>query len=238
MSLPELPVLPKLKKPTLNVVIVEGGEAGVTVSSAFPQLEHLELMLAEDAEELTFPLASLPQLRILVIYRAGNIRKLPGSIGLDLKQLRHLQIENALELKVVPKTISQLCHLASLDVHAPKLTSLPTSIGALSRLRKLNLSDCSALENLPTSFTQLACLNKLSDVNTAIRSFPEKFAQLTWLKSLDLYRCARLESLPEDFSELGMLQFFRYGGCTHELDKEREREVIDQGMYGLIIRSY
>ncbi|CAI5466191.1 unnamed protein product [Closterium sp. Yama58-4] len=207
MHLPELPVLPNLKKLTLNVVNVEGGEGGVTVSSAFPQLEHLELVLAEDAEELSFPLASLLQLRILVISRAGNIRELPGSIGSDLKQLRRLQIENAPELEVLPETISQLCHLTSLDVHAPKLTSLPTSIGALSRLGELNLSDCSALENLPASFTQLACLNKLSVENTAIRSFPENFVQLTRLKSVDLYGCARLESLPEDFLSLGCCSF-------------------------------
>ncbi|CAI5946912.1 unnamed protein product [Closterium sp. NIES-64] len=209
MHLLDLPVLPNLKKLTLNVVNVEGGEGGVAVHSAFPQLEHLELVLAEDAEELTFPLASLPQLRILAISRAGNIEKLPGSIGSDLKHLRHLRIENAPELQVLPETVTQLRHLTSLGVHAPKLTSLPTSIGALSRLRELDLSDCSALENLPASLTQLACLNKLSVQNTAIRSFPANFAQLTRLKSLDLYGCARLESLPEDFPELGMLQFFR-----------------------------
>ncbi|CAI5466187.1 unnamed protein product [Closterium sp. Yama58-4] len=238
MHLPDLPMLPNLKKLTLNLVNVESGEAGVTDPSVLPRLEHLELVLAEDAEELSFPLASLPQLRILVISRAGNIKKLPRSIGSDLKQLRRLQIENAPELKVLPETISQLRHLTSLDVHAPKLTSLPTSIGALSRLRVLNLSDCSALESLPASLTQLACLNKLSVASTAIRSLPGNFAQLTRLKSLDLYGCAELESLPEDFSQLEMLQLVRYGGCTQELNRKREQELMDPDMYGLLIRDY
>ncbi|CAI5962232.1 unnamed protein product [Closterium sp. NIES-65] len=184
--LPNLPMLPNLKKLTLNLVDVAGGEANLSEPSALPMLQHLELVLAEYATELAFPLASLPQLRVLVISRAGNIEKLPGSISTDLMQLRSLQIEHAAELKVLPETISQLRHLTSLEVHAPKLASLPTSIGALSRLRELDLSDCSALENLPASLTQLGCLNKLKLENTAIRSLPGNFAQLTRLKSLDL----------------------------------------------------
>ncbi|CAI5465953.1 unnamed protein product [Closterium sp. Yama58-4] len=233
--LPDLPTLPNLKKLTLNLVNVEGGKS---LTSALPRLQHLELVLAEDTEQLAFPLASLPQLRILEISRAGNIEKLPGSIGADLKQLRHLQIENAPELNELPELISQLRHLTSLDVHAPKLASLPTSIGALSRLKELAIFDCTALESLPASFTQLACLNKLNLGNTGIRSLPGNFAQLTRLKSLDLYRCARLESLPEDFSELEMLQFFRFGGCTDELDEEREREFRACRMYGVTIQRY
>ncbi|CAI5461294.1 unnamed protein product [Closterium sp. Yama58-4] len=236
--LPNLPMLPNLKKLMLNLVNVEGGKANLSEHSALPGLQHLELVLAEDATELAFPLASVPQLRVLVISRAGNIEKLPGSIGSDLKQLRRLQIEHAAELKVLPETISQLRHLTSLDVRAPKLTSLPTSIGALSRLRELNLSDCSALESLPASLTQLACLNTLSVDTTGIRSLPGNFAQLTRLKNLDLFGCVKLETLPEDFSELEMLQFLRYGGCTHRLDRQRERDINHHGIYGLQIRGY
>ncbi|CAI5484211.1 unnamed protein product [Closterium sp. Yama58-4] len=234
--LPKLPSLPNLKKLTLNLVNVECGEADVSETSALPRLEYLELVLAEDARELSFPFASLPQLRALVISRAGNIETLPGSIGSDLKQLRRLQIEHAAELKVLPETISQLVHLTSLDVHAPKLTSLTTSIGALFRLRELNLSDCSELESLPASLTQLACLSKLSVENTAIRSLPGNFAQLTRLKRLDLFQCEHLEDLPEDFPELKMLQVLRLGGCTNEVNREQQRILRDRGidvMYGL-----
>ncbi|CAI5952946.1 unnamed protein product, partial [Closterium sp. NIES-64] len=63
--MPNLHLLPNLKKLILNLVNVESGEADVSEHSAFPQLVHLELVLAEDAEELAFPLASLRQLRIL-----------------------------------------------------------------------------------------------------------------------------------------------------------------------------
>ncbi|CAI5464634.1 unnamed protein product [Closterium sp. Yama58-4] len=144
--LPDLPVLPCLKKLTLN--LVECGRACVSKPNALPRLEHLELVLADDAEELAFPWSSLPHLRILEISRANDIEALPRSICSGQKQLRRLQIDNALELKVLPGTISQLHHLTSLKVHAPKLASLPASIGALARLRELDLSECSALKQL------------------------------------------------------------------------------------------
>ncbi|CAI5482881.1 unnamed protein product [Closterium sp. Yama58-4] len=234
--LPELLLLPNLTKLTLNLVNVECREADESETSALPRLEYLELVLAEDATELSFLFASLPQLRALVISRAGNIETLPGSIGSDLKQLRRLQIEHAAELRVLPETVSQLVHLTSLDVHAPKLTSLPASIGALFRLRELNLSDCSALEGLPASLTRLACLSKLSVENTAIRLLPGNFAQLTRLKRLDLFQCEHLEDLPEDFSELKMLQVLKLGGCTDEVNRAQQRMLRDRGidvMYGL-----
>ncbi|CAI5461291.1 unnamed protein product [Closterium sp. Yama58-4] len=239
MHLSTIPMLPKLKKLTLNMANVECGEADVPVPNPLPRLEHLELVLAENAEELAFPLASLPHLRFLVISRAGNIEKLPGSIGSDLKQLRRLQIENARGLMVLPDTISQLQHLTCLEVHAPKLASLPASIGALSKLRELDLSDCSALENLPASLTQLACLNKLNLRNTAIRLLPGNFVQLTRLKTLDLSGCGRLEGLPEDLPKLEVLQFLGVRDCTHVLSSEPYWVMKDHAinnMYGLTIQ--
>ncbi|GJP34024.1 hypothetical protein CLOM_g18505, partial [Closterium sp. NIES-68] len=225
----EIPALPRLRRLSLTSVgLIRGVVAGMTLSS----LEHLELLLAGEAEELPFPLKFLPNLRTLTIQNAGRMNKLPADIGSALQRLRQLQIQQALELTELPETVSGLQCLTSMEIHAPKLATLPDSLGGLSRLRKLNLSDCASLTQLPASLTQLSCLHELNLRNTPMRSLPCNFAQLSRLKDLDLHGCKQLQGLPEGFSQLKMLHQFTVTGCG-----ELPADGIED-MYGLHIVNY
>ncbi|CAI5520986.1 unnamed protein product [Closterium sp. Naga37s-1] len=190
----ELPALPRLRHMSLTgVALVRGLVATVSLTS----LEHLELALAGEAEELPLSLAFCPNLRTLTIRSAARMKALPDDFGSALQQLRQLRVEQAAELRGLPDTLTQLHWLTSLEVHAPKLASLPDGIGALSRLRQLNLAHCASLTRLPSSLTRLSCLHKLSLGYTPVRSLPCHFAHMSRLKALDLESCKHLESLPD-----------------------------------------
>ncbi|CAI7736025.1 unnamed protein product [Closterium sp. NIES-53] len=227
----ELPALPRLRSVSINGVALVRGVVATESSSS---VEHLELALAGEADELPLPLALCPNLRTLTILSAGRMQALPDDMGLALQQLRQLCVEQAAELRALPETVIQLHCLTSLEVHAPKLTSLPGSIGALSRLRELNLAKCSSLTGLPASLTSLCCLHKLNLGHTPIRSLPGNFAQLSRLKDLDLNSCTHLESLPADFTQLKMLQDLRVGRVI-DGRWDLEPNSVSEDMYGLYV---
>ncbi|CAI7932856.1 unnamed protein product [Closterium sp. NIES-54] len=178
----ELPALPKLRHMSFtSVALVRGWVATVKL----PSLERLELALAREAEELPLSLALCPNLRTLTIYSATRLKALLDDLGWAVQQLRHLRVEQAGELRGLPEAVVQLHCLTSLEVHPPKLASLPDGIGALSRLHRLNLASCSSLTRLPASLTHLSCLRELNLCCTAMRSLPCSFAQLSCLKNLD-----------------------------------------------------
>ncbi|CAI5478633.1 unnamed protein product [Closterium sp. Yama58-4] len=83
----ELPSLPRLRKLTLTSV---GLMRGLAESMTLPSLEHLELTLAGEAEDLPLPLELLSNLRSLTIHSTGCMERLPEGFGLALRQLRRL----------------------------------------------------------------------------------------------------------------------------------------------------
>ncbi|CAI7871589.1 unnamed protein product [Closterium sp. NIES-53] len=146
-DLPDVSLLPLLRK--LSLKLVGGGES-MAVGSSLARVKQLELALQEEAVELPFSLALLPQLHTLVMWNAGKMLRLPSDMGWAVPQLRVLQIHCARELK-----------------------ELPDSIGAASRLRQLHLFDCPALHHLPASLTHLSCLHELHVENSG----PQKSAK-------------------------------------------------------------
>ncbi|KAG0608200.1 hypothetical protein M758_8G086800 [Ceratodon purpureus] len=71
------------------------------------------------------------------------------------------------------------------------ITTLPDSIGQLSRLQKLDLFACKNLQKLPSMI-----------------------GQLTWLKYLHLQVCESLESLPDSITALSRMQRLHIHTCT------------------------
>ncbi|CAI5502979.1 unnamed protein product [Closterium sp. Naga37s-1] len=187
-DLPDVSVLPWLRKLSLKLV---GAEERMAVGSSLARVKQVELALQEEAVELPFSLALLPQLHTLVMWNAGKMQRLPSDMGWAVPQLRVLQIHCARELR-----------------------ELPDSIGAASRLRQLHLFDCPALHHLPASLTQLSCLHQLHVENTGLRSLPSGISQLTRLRSLSLHGCLRLQGLPEGLTELKMLQYLGIKNCS------------------------
>ncbi|CAI5935807.1 unnamed protein product [Closterium sp. NIES-64] len=177
------------------------------ISAHLPNMEHLELVLEEEAEKSLSLLARLPHLRTLMLTEVGSVSNLVEPGGSALQELQQLNIYTRSErFTELPDAITTLHHLTSLQIHAPKLSSLPYAFGALLRLRKLDLSFCSSLAHFPDSLTQLSCLHELNLCDASIRLLPAGFANLSRLKKLDLDQCEQLEALPGDLSQTAAMQ--------------------------------
>ncbi|CAI5507988.1 unnamed protein product [Closterium sp. Naga37s-1] len=184
-------------------------------SRGVSRLQRLALHLENAAVELPFPFTFLPSLCRLTISGHG-IRSLPGSIGAAFPQLRQLKLDKVSSLEEVPGSIGELRQLTALEIHAPKLKTLPQTIAALSRLRTLDLSECREQQQLPASITRLACLHDLDASSTSISVLPAGFAHLTRLRSLSLKGCRELQGFPEDFTQLAALRYLLLSGCRDD----------------------
>ncbi|CAI5521004.1 unnamed protein product [Closterium sp. Naga37s-1] len=180
-----------------------------------PNMEHLELVLEEEAEKSLSLLARLPHLRTLMLTEVGSVSNLVEPGGSALQELQQLNIYTRSErFTELPDAITTLHHLTSLQIHAPKLSSLPYAFGALLRLRKLDLSFCSSLAHFPDSLTQLSCLHELNLCDASIRLLPAGFANLSRHKKLHLDQCEQLEALPGDLCDLRMLDDLNTRRCV------------------------
>ncbi|CAI5527090.1 unnamed protein product [Closterium sp. Naga37s-1] len=213
----EVPALPRLRR--LSLISV-GCMRGLVPGMALPSVEHVELSLVGEAEDLPLPLDLFPNLRTLKIATAGRLKSFPKKYVSVLQRLQRIHINQAVKLRELTESVTALHRLTSIEIHAPEFSSLPDGIGALSRLRRLNLANCSALAELPASLTQLSCLHDLNLRCTSLHSLPRHFGRLRRLKTLDLHGCKQLAALPRDISQLKMLHSLTITGCADDLDTE------------------
>ncbi|CAI7804412.1 unnamed protein product [Closterium sp. NIES-53] len=183
-----------------------------------PRLRRLSLIRCRwwEAEDLPVPLKLFPNLRSLKIASAGRLKSFPKKPDWDLtifQQMDCLDLQEAVRLRELTESVTELHCLTSIEIHAPEFSSLPDGIGALSRLRRLNLADRSPLAALPASLTQLSCLHDLNLSCTSVCSLPGNFGQLSRLKNLNLHGCKKLEVLPVDVTQLKMLHSLDISGC-------------------------
>ncbi|CAI5993902.1 unnamed protein product [Closterium sp. NIES-65] len=155
-SLPDVSALTALKELCLGTV---GAACVETICARLSGVTHLQLVLAEEAGEALPALTRLPCLRTLTLKEIRSVNDLVGSDGWGLLELWQLNLITwREEFTELPAAITALHHLTSVQILAPKLSSLPDAIGSFPRLRKFNLSHCSTLTRLPASLTQLSCL--------------------------------------------------------------------------------
>ncbi|KAG0615586.1 hypothetical protein M758_5G053300 [Ceratodon purpureus] len=87
------------------------------------------------------------------------------------------------------------------------ITTLPDSIGRLSRLQELKLSNCRNLQKLPSSIGQLTALEELRLLGCeSLEALPETITALSALRQLCLSRCSSISELP---TTLGLLTGIR-----------------------------
>ncbi|XP_028774123.1 plant intracellular Ras-group-related LRR protein 6-like [Neltuma alba] len=144
--------------------------------------------------------------------------------SLNLATITNLHLSNN-NLQSIPESLTaRLLNVAVLDVHSNQLTSLPNSIGCLSKLKVLDVSgnlldslpktieNCRALEELNANFNKLTKLpetigfelinlKKLSVNSNKLVFLPHSTSHLTELSVLDV-RLNCLRSLPEDLENL------------------------------------
>jgi small GTP-binding protein len=128
-----------------------------------------------------------------------------GAAELDLSCGHSAKVSD--KLTELPRSLSQLTQLQSLDLSGNQLTSLPEWLGQLTQLRSLSLSR-NQLGSLPDCLGQLTQLQSLELSLNQLKSLPESLGQLAQLQSLDL-SFNQLESLPESLGQLAELQSLR-----------------------------
>ncbi|KAI9112524.1 hypothetical protein K1719_016447 [Acacia pycnantha] len=152
-----------------------------------------------------------------------SLDSLPNPL-LNLATITNLNLSNN-NFQSIPESLTaRLLNVVVLDVHSNQLTSLPNSIGCLSKLKILDVSgnfleslpktieNCRALEELNANFNkltklpetigfELVNLKKLSVNANKLVFLPHSTSHLTELRVLDVgLNCLR--SLPEDLENL------------------------------------
>lgn len=107
-------------------------------------------------------------------------------------------------LKEIPKDITSLKHITSLNLSNNKLSSVGKIIGQLTHLNKLDLSG-NQIKGLPENIGNLTSLKHLNLSHNQIATLPPSLGHLKNLKHLDL----RNNNLTQKFSEI-------VGSCQSE----------------------
>ncbi|TVU15853.1 hypothetical protein EJB05_39394 [Eragrostis curvula] len=149
-------------------------------------------------------------------------------LTMPLGHITTLDLSNN-NLESIPESIiARLLNVVVLDVHSNQMTSLPNSIGCLSKLKVLNVSgnllhslpstieECRALEELNANFNQLTKLpdtlgfelhglRRLSVNSNKLTALPFSTSHMTSLRALDA-RLNCLRALPDGLENLGNLE--------------------------------
>ncbi|CAI6011202.1 unnamed protein product [Closterium sp. NIES-65] len=130
----------------------------MAVGSRLARVKQVELALQEEAVELPFSLVLLPQLHTLVMWNVGKMQRLPSDMGWAVPQLRVLQIHCARELRELPDSIGATSCLHQLHLfECPALHHLPASLTQLACLHQLHVEN-TGQHCLPSEFAQLTRL--------------------------------------------------------------------------------
>lgn len=120
----------------------------------------------------------------------------------DMSKIRHANFSN-LGLTSLPESIGNLSRLTRLSIYGNQLESLPESIGSLSQLTELNAFR-NHLTSLPESIGYLSQLTELDVSDNQLTNLPESIGSLPRLKRL-VVSSNRLENLPDSFKNLPKL---------------------------------
>ncbi|GJN01831.1 hypothetical protein PR202_ga19132 [Eleusine coracana subsp. coracana] len=167
-----------------------------------------------------------------------NMETIPH-LTMTLGHITTLDLSNN-NLQNIPESIiARLLNVVVLDVHSNQLTSLPNSIGCLSKLKVLNVSgnlleslpatieECRLLEELNANFNQLTKLpdtlgfelhglRRLSVNSNKLTSLPFSTSHMIALRALDA-RLNCLRALPDGLENLGNLETLNVSQNFHYL---------------------
>ncbi|KAG0615516.1 hypothetical protein M758_5G047700 [Ceratodon purpureus] len=178
--------------------------------------------------------AKMPNLHFLILDGCD----ISGNFGVISKELRWLQWKY-MPLKNLPPLLD-LSNLTSLDFSqsielADMWAESNPALEACPNLLKLNLSDCTSLTTLPDSIGSLSRLQVLELFRCGnLQRLPSSIGQLTALQKLLLERCRRLEALPDSITELSGLQLLDINFCS-SISKLPETFGLMTGLTSLYI---
>ncbi|XP_028947579.2 probable disease resistance protein At5g66900 [Malus sylvestris] len=133
----------------------------ISITSAFPNLEEMNIDFCSDLIELPSKLCDLSKLKKLSITNCHKLSALPEGIG-KLENLEMLRLRSCTELSKLPISMKNLGKVKFLDISdCFGIKVLPKDIGEMSGLRKINMRQCSKLQELPPSVMDLEQLEEV-----------------------------------------------------------------------------
>ncbi|CAB4287485.1 unnamed protein product [Prunus armeniaca] len=133
----------------------------IPISSAFPNLEEINIDYCDDLVELPADLCDLIQLKKLSVTNCHKLSALPEEIG-KLVNLEVLRLRCCTDLVKLPGSMEYLTRLHFLDIYKCfSIKELPEKIGELSGLETINMGQCSRLQELPVSVLNLGKLQEV-----------------------------------------------------------------------------
>ncbi|CAN6698421.1 unnamed protein product [Malus baccata var. baccata] len=133
----------------------------ISISSAFPNLEEMNIDYCSDLIELPSEVCDLIKLKKLSVTNCHKLSALPEGIG-NLENLEMLRLRSCTELSKLPTSMKYLGKVNFLDISdCFSIKALPEDIGEMSSLRKINMRQCSRLQELPPSVMDLEQLKEV-----------------------------------------------------------------------------
>ncbi|TQD97235.1 hypothetical protein C1H46_017166 [Malus baccata] len=133
----------------------------ISISSAFPNLEEMNIDYCSDLIELPSEVCDLIKLKKLSVTNCHKLSALPEGIG-NLENLEMLRLRSCTELSKLPTSMKYLGKVNFLDISdCFSIKVLPEDIGEMSSLRKINMRQCSRLQELPPSVMGLEQLKEV-----------------------------------------------------------------------------
>ncbi|KAM1362233.1 hypothetical protein PS1_027603 [Malus domestica] len=131
------------------------------ISSAFPNLEEMNIDYCSDLIELPAEVCDLSKLGKLSITNCHKLSALPEGIG-KLENLELLRLRSCTELSKLPTSMKNLRKVNFLDISdCFSIKVLPEDIGEMSSLRRINMRQCLRLQELPPSVVDLEQLEEV-----------------------------------------------------------------------------
>ncbi|XP_068343215.1 probable disease resistance protein At5g66900 isoform X1 [Pyrus communis] len=164
LSITKNPIqLASLKK--ISLFMCNIGQAfnncSISISSAFPNLEEMNIDYCSDLIELPAEVCDLSKLWKLSVTNCHKLSALPEGIG-KLENLELLRLRSCTELSKLPTSMKNLGKVNFLDISdCFSIKVLPEDIGEMSSLRKINMRQCSRLQELPPSVVDLEQLEEV-----------------------------------------------------------------------------
>ncbi|KAG0615448.1 hypothetical protein M758_5G041800 [Ceratodon purpureus] len=178
------------------------------------KVRAINLVNTQEHEFAFEDFAKMGNLHFLILDGCNVSGNLEG-ISKELRCLRwrHMPLTNA-------PSMQNLSNLISLDFsYSTKLANMWTqsdpALEACPNLLTLNLKECNSITTLPDSIGRLSRLQTLDlDLCKSLQKLPSSIGQLTALEVLRLYRCKSLEALPDTFTALSALRWLSVCGCS------------------------
>ena len=158
-------------------------------------------------------------------YSNGNIDGIDGFNAFYAENGHILHLILTLSISRVPEDLSRLKNLEVLSLEGNEETSLPISLGDLSKLKDLSLHQFN-LEFIPKSIGNLKNLKVLRFSKFRKIQFPKQMRDLNSLEIFGLYE-SKLESIPEFLLNLERLKEFDLWSCTIKRN-EKSTNILKQ----------